>query len=95
MDTRADEIVRRHDRLKSERSIWDSHWQELAERIWPDRALFTTKRAWTQGEKRTEKMFDATAALARPSGREYLMPPSFFFGCLAGGCGVVGFCPWT
>lgn len=64
MDTRADEIVRRHDRLKSERSIWDSHWQELAERIWPDRALFVTKRAWTQGDKRTEKMFDATAALA-------------------------------
>jgi hypothetical protein len=64
MDSRADEVIRRHERLKSERSIWDSHWQELAERIWPDRALFTAKKAWTEGEKRTDKVFDATAALA-------------------------------
>lgn len=64
MDSRADEIIRRHERLKSERSIWDSHWQELAERIWPDRALFTVKKAWTEGDKRNEKVFDSTAALA-------------------------------
>jgi hypothetical protein len=65
MDTRTDDIIRRHERLKSERAIWDSHWQELAERIWPDRALFIQKSQYrTEGEKRTEKMFDATAALA-------------------------------
>ena len=63
MDSRAIEIVSRHERFKSERSIWDSHWQELAERIWPDRASFTVKDR-TPGEKRTERMFDATAALA-------------------------------
>lgn len=63
MDSRAIEIVNRHERFKSERSIWDSHWQELAERIWPDRASFTVKDR-TPGEKRTERMFDATAALA-------------------------------
>lgn len=63
MDSRADEIIRRHERLKSERSIWDSHWQELAERIWPDRASFTQKTR-PEGEKRTEKVFDSTAALA-------------------------------
>ena len=63
MDQRAIEIVNRHERFKSERSIWDSHWQELAERIWPDRASFTVKDR-TPGEKRTERMFDATAALA-------------------------------
>jgi hypothetical protein len=63
VDTRADEAIKRHDRLKSNRSIWESHWQELAERIWPDRALFLTNNQ-TPGEKRTEKMFDATAALA-------------------------------
>lgn len=63
MDSRANEIVVRHERFKSERSIWDSHWQEIAERIWPDRALFTT-RDRTPGEKRTERMFDSTAALA-------------------------------
>jgi hypothetical protein len=63
MDSRAIEIVNRHERFKSERSIWDSHWQELAERIWPDRASFTVKDR-TPGEKRTDRMFDATAALA-------------------------------
>jgi hypothetical protein len=63
MDSRADEIIRRHERLKSERSIWESHWQELAERIWPDRAQFT-ERKLTEGGKRNERMFDATAALA-------------------------------
>ncbi len=60
----AQELIRRYERLKSERSIWDAHWQEIAERIWPDRALFLQKRAWTEGDKRTEKIFDATAALA-------------------------------
>ncbi len=63
MDSRADDIIKRHERLKSERSIFDSHWQELAERIWPDRAQFTSKDV-EQGAKRTEKIFDATAALA-------------------------------
>lgn len=63
METRAFEAITRFERLKSERSIWDSHWQELAERIWPDRALFIDKTG-TPGEKRTEKIFDATAALA-------------------------------
>jgi hypothetical protein len=64
MDTRADNLIRRHDRLKSERSVWEAHWQEIAERVWPDRALFISKVPRTEGEKRTEKMFDATAALA-------------------------------
>lgn len=63
MDSRADEVIRRHERLKSERSIWEAHWQELAERIWPDRALFVSKKT-TEGDKRTDRMFDATAALA-------------------------------
>nr|DAQ54371.1 MAG TPA: head to tail connecting protein [Caudoviricetes sp.] len=63
MDSRADEIIQRHQRFKSERSIWESHWQELAERIWPDRAQFT-ERKLTEGGKRNERMFDATAALA-------------------------------
>ena len=63
MDSRADDVIRRQERLKSERSILDSHLQEIAERIWPDRALFTTSTS-PPGEKRTEKLFDATAALA-------------------------------
>lgn len=63
MDSRADEIIKRHERLKSERAVFDSHFQEIAERVWPDRAQFTAK-AITQGGKRAEKVFDPTAALA-------------------------------
>lgn len=61
-DSRADEIIKRYERLKSERSIWESHWQEIAERIWPDRASFVGQVS--EGSKRTEKMFDSTASLA-------------------------------
>ena len=64
MDSRADEIIRRHERLKSERSILDSHLQEIAERIWPERGQFIAKTEQNKGDKRTDKVFDATAALA-------------------------------
>lgn len=49
--------------MASDRSIWESHWQEIAERILPRQADFINNYR-TPGEKRTEKMFDATAALA-------------------------------
>jgi hypothetical protein len=63
MDDRAEDLIKRHGRLKADRSVLDSHCQEIAERVWPDHATFTHKPG-TQGEKRTEKMFDSTAALA-------------------------------
>jgi hypothetical protein len=62
-DSRADEILKRHARLKSERSVLDSHCEEIAERIWPERAQFLSQDK-VPGQKMTEKMFDATAALA-------------------------------
>lgn len=49
-------------RLEGARGVWESHWQEIAELLWPDRAEFVGRR--TDGDKRTEKVFDATAALA-------------------------------
>jgi len=61
-DDKANEIIREQERMKSCRGTWDSHWQEIAERIWPDRALFQGER--TGGEKRTEKVFESTPALA-------------------------------
>lgn len=61
-DDKANEIIREQERMKSCRGNWDSHWQEIAERIWPDRALFQGER--TGGEKRTEKVFESTPALA-------------------------------
>jgi len=48
--------------LESRRQNWDSHWQEIAERIWPAADEFLTSRS--VGEKRSTKIFDSTAALA-------------------------------
>lgn len=59
----AEDIIARQERLASDRSTWEHHWQEIAERILPRQAEFTF-RSRTAGEKRTEKIFDATASLA-------------------------------
>ena len=48
--------------LEGRRQNWDSHWQEIAERIWPAADEFLTSRS--VGEKRSTKIFDSTAALA-------------------------------
>lgn len=61
-DDRASEVIREQERMKGCRGIWDSHWQEIAERIWPDRALFQGEKPG--GEKRTERVFESTPALA-------------------------------
>lgn len=63
MDSRAQEIIRQHDQMVGERGTWENHWKEIAERILPRQDWFTISNR-TQGDKRTEKMFDSTAALA-------------------------------
>lgn len=61
-DSRVDDIIRRQEKMASDRSVWDSHWREIAERILPRSDHFKTNR--TPGDKHTEKIFDATAGLA-------------------------------
>jgi hypothetical protein len=61
-DSRAKDVMRRHDRMKSARSNFERMWQEIAERILPRAAEFTGQK--TPGEKRTERQFDSTAPLA-------------------------------
>lgn len=56
------QLCKRHDKRKSDRSTLDNHCQEIAERILPYRADFNIQR--TMGEKRTDKIFDSTAAIA-------------------------------
>jgi hypothetical protein len=63
-DTRAQEVVEGYDRLKGDRGTWESHWQEVAERVWPSMAEMTGWR--TPGEKRTELIFDSTPVRALP-----------------------------
>lgn len=55
-------LSRRFEREKGKRGNWETLWQEIAERVWPAMADFNTQQA--NGAKRTERMFDATAALA-------------------------------
>jgi hypothetical protein len=65
-DQDAEWVVKRYDQLEGERGTWESHWAEIAERVLP-RYHNTMQRSTlniTPGEKRTEKMFDATASLA-------------------------------
>lgn len=61
-DSRADEILRQQETMASDRSVLESHWREIAERL----GLFQQFRmeSFSQGEKRTEKQFDSTAPLA-------------------------------
>lgn len=55
-------ISRRFEREKSRRANFDTLWQEIALRVWPAMADFNTKQS--PGARRTEVMFDGTAALA-------------------------------
>lgn len=61
-DTRADDIIRRQEKMATDRAVFDSHWREIAERILPRADHFRVNR--NPGDKHTERIFDATANLA-------------------------------
>lgn len=65
MSDLAQDIVRRHAKLASERAGYDSLWQQIAERCAPDLAHFNT--VLSPGQARTTKQFDSTAALGASS----------------------------
>jgi len=54
-----EELDQRFGTLHDQRSNWEKHWQELADYMLPRKADITKRR--TQGDKRTELIFDATA----------------------------------
>lgn len=51
--------MKRYQTLQTNRSHWESHWQELGDYVCPRKADITKKR--TGGDKRTELIFDGTA----------------------------------
>lgn len=53
-------IIERKDALRSERGVWESHWQECADFVLPKRDQFTHKTV-TKGEKKNLHLFDSTA----------------------------------
>lgn len=63
MTREIEDLLSRHKRLKDQRRVWESHWQELAEVMLPRRADFTTERI--TGEGRSDHLFDGTPMLAR------------------------------
>lgn len=62
-DSRAEYVLQRQSQLENDRSTFDAHWKEVAERVLPRQDEFLQKRT-VEGDKRTEKIFDATALLA-------------------------------
>ena len=62
MAANAEVLCQRYDSLKSERGTFESHWQEIAEYIFPRRSDFNVQHA--QGDKRQTKIFDGTGTQA-------------------------------
>lgn len=61
-DSRVDDIIRRQEKMATDRAIFDSHWREIAERVLPRADHFRVNR--NPGDKHTERVFDATGPLA-------------------------------
>ena len=55
---KAKNLLKRYDRLKSQRQNWESHWQEVADYMQPRKADVTKTRS--KGDKRTELIFDSS-----------------------------------
>jgi hypothetical protein len=62
MSDDAGTILKHQAALASQRTNWDSWWQDIALRVLPSEAQFTTID--TEGTKHTERLFDSTAATA-------------------------------
>lgn len=59
------ESLKEFESLQRDRSIFNQHWEEVAELVLPTyRNTFTYGSYNTQGEKKTERQVDSTAALA-------------------------------
>lgn len=66
-EDKARSIVARYRRVSGDRGSWESHWEEIASRVWPEYSgSFTNGGIVSQGARKTQEMVDATAALALP-----------------------------
>lgn len=61
-DDDAKELMRLQSQMETQRSVFDVHYREVAERVLPRYNDFQTQQA--EGAKRTERIFDSTALLA-------------------------------
>lgn len=65
-DPKAEFICKRFEQMANERTSWESHWQEVAERVLPSysNSFTNSPNNKTKGDKRTEFMYDSTANIA-------------------------------
>ena len=66
-DSRANDVLEKHERMRAQRVFFEKIWQDVADRIIPRKADFKRQRGKInepKGERRTEKVFDAAPALA-------------------------------
>lgn len=64
MNNDAERIISLFNRASSNRGNWESHWEEIAERILPSYKGYFNSRWTTKGEKRTQELFDSTGQIA-------------------------------
>jgi hypothetical protein len=64
-DSTAQDILEELGQLTGDRGNWESHWNEIAQRVLPAYVnTFQTNSFRSPGEKRTEYIFDSTASVA-------------------------------
>jgi hypothetical protein len=63
VDRKAEEVIKRFERLQSNRTNWEQLWQEVLKYVVPRKAWVTRKRE-TAGERTDSNIFDTTARRA-------------------------------
>ena len=65
-DTLVGELVAEQEQAASDRGTFESHWQEIAERVFPaySGAFTTNGQLQTPGSKRNQEIFDPTAGIS-------------------------------
>lgn len=58
----ADDLIKTYEHLKGLRGNWETHWEEIAERVLPRQTGFLGERA--DGEKKMQKVFDSKPMVA-------------------------------
>ncbi len=62
-DSRADDVLRKHADMESDRAVFDSHWREI-EQYFSYQGQYFNNANTTQGQKSTARIFDMTGPLA-------------------------------
>lgn len=62
----ANTLIRKYEYLSGNRGNWETHWNEIAERMLPahSNSFSSRQQNRSEGEKRTEFIFDSTATVA-------------------------------